>query len=121
MAQTAYETLELIVKAADDRLAQDIVAMEVGNLTPLADYFVVMHSSNEKQMGAIVDAIIEAAHKANVEIKNVEGKGGGKWILIDAYDVVVHVFYHSERAHYNIEKVWKDAPLVDVSGWITEQ
>lgn len=121
MTQTAYKTLELIVKAADDRLAQDIMVMEVSNLTPLADYFVVMHASNEKQLGAIVDAIIDAAHKANVAIKNVEGKESGKWILIDAYDVVVHVFYHTERSHYNIEKVWKDAPLVDVSDWITEQ
>lgn len=121
MTQTTIEKLEVIVKAADDRLAQDIMAMEVSNLTPLADYFVVMHANNEKQVSAIVDSIIDAADEAGIKIKNIEGKAGGKWILMDLYDIIVHVFYHSERSHYNIEKVWRDAPLVDVSGWIVEQ
>lgn len=121
MVLTSDEKLEIVVKAADDRLAKDITALDVSQLSPLADYFVIMHASNDRQIGAIVDAIVEACHKKGISIKNTEGKDGGKWVLIDIYDIVVHVFYYSERTHYNLEKVWLDAPSVDVSQWLTEQ
>lgn len=121
MTNKNYENLEVIVKAADDRLAQEIMIMDVAQLTPLADFFMVMHAKNEKQLGAIVDAVVEAAEKANIPVKSIEGKDGGKWILIDLYDIIVHVFYYSERSHYNIEKVWRDAPLVDISDWIASE
>ncbi|MCW6652473.1 ribosome silencing factor [Aerococcaceae bacterium NML191292] len=117
----SLKTLELVVRAADDRLAQDIVAMDVRNLTPVADYFVVTHAKNDKQLDAIVDSITDAAHQAGVTVKNVEGKDGGKWILIDLVDVIVHVFYYAEREHYNLEKLWKDAPFVDIHEWVSEQ
>lgn len=118
MTNKNLENLEVIVKAADDRLAQEIIVMDVAQLTPLADYFMVMHAKNEKQLGAIVEAIVDAAEKASIPVKSVEGKDGGKWILVDLYDIIVHVFYYSERTHYNVEKVWRDAPLVDISDWI---
>lgn len=116
----SIEKLEIIVKAADDRMAQDIMAMQVSDLTPLADYFLVTHARNEKQLDAVVQSILEAAHEHDIEVKAVEGKDGGKWVLVDLVDVVVHVFYYSERAHYNLEKLWQDAPLVDISAWVTQ-
>lgn len=115
------EKLETIIRAADERLAQDIVALDVAQLTPLADYFVVMHAKNDRQLSAIVDEITDVAHENNFEIKNIEGKSGGKWVLIDMNDIIVHVFHYSERANYNLEKIWQDAPLVDIHEWITEQ
>lgn len=114
------EKLEVIVRAADDRLAQDIMALDVAQLTPLADYFVVMDAKNDRQLAAIVDEITTVAHKNNFDLKNVEGKSGGKWVLIDMNDIIVHVFHYSERANYNLEKIWQDAPLVDVKDWVTE-
>ncbi|HFI0464490.1 TPA: ribosome silencing factor [Streptococcus suis] len=116
----SIEKLEIIVKAADDRMAQDIMAMQVSDLTPLADYFLVTHARNEKQLDAVVQSILEAAHEHDIEVKAVEGKDGGKWVLVDLVDLVVHVFYYSERAHYNLEKLWQDAPLVDISAWVTQ-
>lgn len=121
MSLNSYEKLEIVVKAADERLAQEIMALDVSQLSPLADYFVIMHARNERQLGAIVDGIVEKCAKQGVPVKNTEGKDGGKWVLIDIYDIVVHVFYYSERTHYNLEKVWIDAPTVDVSKWLTEQ
>lgn len=114
------EKLEVIVRAADDRLAQDIMALDVAQLTPLADYFVVMDAKNDRQLAAIVDEITTVAHKNNFDLKNVEGKSGGKWVLIDMNDIIVHVFHYSERANYNLEKIWQDAPLVDIKEWVTE-
>lgn len=120
MTKTSLEKLEVIVRAADDRMAQDIMALDVKNVTPLADYFLVTHARNEKQLDAVVNSILDAAHEAKIEVKQVEGKDGGKWVLIDLYDIIVHVFYYSERTHYNLEKIWQDAPVVDISAWVSE-
>ncbi|UUX34201.1 ribosome silencing factor [Fundicoccus culcitae] len=116
--KTVKEKLELIVKAIDDRFGQDIVALEVKDLTPLVDYFVVTHASNDRQLDAIVEAVKDVVEENEIPLKNIEGKDGGKWVLIDLNDIVVHVFYYSERLHYNLEKVWQDAPLVNLSEWI---
>lgn len=115
------EILEVIVKAADDKLAENIIAMDVRGLTTLGDYFVVMNGRNERQMSAIVDGIVEAVAKNRIAIKNVEGKDSGKWTLIDLSDVIVHVFSSDERSYYNLEKLWSDAPLVDLSQMVEEQ
>ncbi|MBS4461633.1 MULTISPECIES: ribosome silencing factor [unclassified Facklamia] len=120
MTKTTLEKLEIIVRAADDRMAQDIMALDVASVTPIADYFIIMHARNEKQLDAVVQSILEAAHKAAIEVKQVEGKDGGKWVLIDLVDIIVHVFYYSERTHYNLEKIWQDAPAVDISAWVSE-
>ena len=108
------ELLQVVLDVAEDKLAQEIVALDVRQLTSLSDYFVVMHGKNEKQVEAIVDAIDEAVSKAGFDIRSIEGKSGGKWILMDLNDVVVHVFYQAERSFYNLEKLWHDAPIVNV-------
>ena len=117
---TALEKVEQIVKAADDRRASNILALDVHELTPIADYFVIMDASNDRLLDAIVQAITDKAHEVGFDYKSIEGKSGGRWILIDFYDVIVHVFYYSERSHYNLENIWKEAPLVDISEWISE-
>lgn len=112
------ELLELAVKAVDDKRAMDILALDVKQVSLLADYFVICHGSSERQVSAIVDAVVEQAHKANYVVKSVEGKEAGNWVLIDLGDVIVHVFVESERAFYNLEKLWSDAPLVNISAMV---
>lgn len=114
----SLQKVEIIVKAADDRLGKNIVALDVQGLTPLADYFVIISSNNERQLEAVVESIVESAREAGIEIKDTEGRRGGRWILIDMYDVIVHVFHHLERNHYNLENIWQDAPFVELSDWI---
>lgn len=115
MTLSSEEILEIAVKAADDKRAEDIMAMDVRNISILADYFVVMHGNSEKQVEAIVNEIADQEEMAKVEVKRIEGKDSAKWMLIDLGDVVVHVFHYSERSFYNLEKLWSDAPLVDIS------
>lgn len=114
----SLKRLEKIIKIADDKLAEDIVALDVRHLTGLSDYFVIMQGRNEKHVQAIVDTIVETAHKEQFELKNVEGRDSANWILIDLNDVIVHVFSPGERVHYNLEKLWHDAPLVNIANWV---
>jgi ribosome-associated protein len=110
--------LEIAVKAADAKRAVDIVALDVSQVSLLADYFLICSANSDRQINAIVDEVVDKEEEAHVEVKRVEGKDGGKWVLIDLGDVIVHVFSASERAFYNLEKLWSDAPLVDLNEWV---
>lgn len=117
---TSEALLEMVVKAADDKLAENIMVLDVRGLTSLGDYFVIMNGRNERQMGAILDGIADTVQKNNIEIKNQEGKDSGNWMLLDLTDIVVHIFSSEDRHYYNLEKLWSDAPLVDISGMVSE-
>ena len=114
------ELLEKVVKAADGRRAEDIVAMQVDQISPMADYFVIMTGGSDRQVQAIVNAIVEMAHKNQIEIGSVEGKNAAQWVLVDLGDVVVHVFSEDTRHFYNLEKLWSEAPLVNIDEWVND-
>ncbi|MBQ0837844.1 ribosome silencing factor [Lactiplantibacillus pentosus] len=112
------ELLQLTVETADDKRADDIVALDVAEVSLMADYFVILSADSKRQVQAIADNIVEFIRKAGSDVKSVEGRTAGEWVLIDAGDVIVHVFQKDARAHYNLEKLWSDAPLVDVDQWV---
>jgi ribosome-associated protein len=94
------------------------MALDVREISLLADYFVICSGNSERQITAIIDEVIDKEEESQVSVRRVEGKDGGKWVLIDLGDVIVHVFSASERAFYNLEKLWSDAPLVDLNEWV---
>ena len=112
------ELLQLTVEAADDKRADDIVALDVAEGSLMADYFVILSADSKRQVQAIADNIVDFVRKAGSDVKSVEGRTAGEWVLIDAGDVIVHVFQKDARAHYNLEKLWSDAPIVDVAQWV---
>ena len=114
------ELLKVVVEAADSKRAEDIVALDVQGISLLADYFVIMQANSERQVKAIADIIEEKVEEAGFEVRNVEGKDGANWILLDLGDVVVHVFKTETRQFYNLEKLLSDAPLADIDDWIKE-
>ena len=94
------------------------MALDVREISLLADYFVICSGNSERQINAIIDEVIDKEEENQVSVRRVEGKDGGKWVLIDLGDVIVHVFSVSECAFYNLEKLWSDAPLVDLNEWV---
>ncbi len=96
------------------------MALDVREISLLADYFVICSANSERQINAIVDEVVEKAEEQQIDIKRVEGKDGAKWVLVDLGDVIVHVFSNTERAFYNLEKLWADAPLVSITDWVVE-
>ncbi|KIS04090.1 ribosome silencing factor [Paucilactobacillus wasatchensis] len=112
------EILTTVVKAADDKRAEDIVALDVAQVSLLADYFVIMSANSKRQVQAIADAVVEEAHKTDIDVRRIEGKQTGTWVLVDLGDVVVHIFQKDQRQFYNLEKLWSQAPLVNIDAWI---
>ncbi len=99
--------------AASDKLATDIVLIDVSERLAITDVFVIATGSNERQVEAIVDAVEEQLRAVGVKPLRREGRRDGRWVLLDYADVVVHVQHAEERVFYALERLWKDCPLIE--------
>lgn len=103
---------QLAADAAEDKLAADIVAFDVSERLPLADVFLLASAPNDRQVQAIVDNIEERLHVVGVKPLRREGNHQGRWVLLDFGDLVVHVQHEEERMYYQLERLWRDCPVV---------
>ncbi|MBT2656742.1 ribosome silencing factor [Bacillus sp. ISL-18] len=108
------ELLKIAVKAADDKRAEDILALNMKGISLIADYFIICHGNSDKQVQAIAREMKEKAQETGYDVKRIEGFDEARWVLIDLGDVVAHVFHRDERSYYNLERLWGDAPHVDI-------
>lgn len=105
--------LQIAYKAADDKHAEDIVVLNMQGISLLADYFMICHGNSDRQVQAIARELKEKAEENGYEVNRMEGFDSARWILVDLGDVVAHVFHKDERAFYNLERLWGDAPQLD--------
>ncbi|AQM41760.1 MULTISPECIES: ribosome silencing factor [Staphylococcus] len=105
------QLLNLAVNATENKKAEDIISLNMQGISDMTDYFIVCHGNNERQVQSIARAVKDAANEAEIEVKRMEGFNEARWILIDLANVVVHVFHKDERDYYNLEKLYRDAPL----------
>ena len=101
-----------IVELAEDKKAVDIVLLDVGALTAVADYFVICSGGSERQLAAIADGIAVGLKEEGVLPIGREGAAGAHWVLMDFGAVIVHVFAPPERDYYQLERLWADAPTL---------
>jgi ribosome-associated protein len=100
-------------QAAADKLATDIVLIDVSDRLAITDVFVVATGNNERQVEAIVDAVEENLRLAGSKPIRREGQRDGRWVLLDYGDIVVHVQHSEERVFYSLERLWKDCPFIE--------
>lgn len=101
-----------IVELAEDKKAADIVLLDLGELTTLADAFVICSGGSERQIGAIADGIVEALRDEGIKPIGREGTPESHWVLLDYGSVIVHVFTPPEREYYELERHWSGAKTV---------
>ncbi len=116
------EAIALAIAAAEaaaDKLATDIVLLDVSAQLVITDVFVLCSAANERQVKAIVDAVEERLMRAGAKPLRREGEQESRWVLLDFGDIVVHVQLAEERIHYAIERLWKDCPVVPLPPSVT--
>lgn len=113
---TLTEKLSTIVKALDSKNAQDIKVIRIGDLTIIADYFVIANGTSTTHTRGLVDEVDFRLGEKGINVDHIEGVDGASWIAMDYGDVVVHVFYRDVREQYNLEKLWSDGEAVDIQG-----
>jgi len=108
----ARELALVAARAASDKLATDIVLIDVSERLAITDVFVIATGNNERQVEAIVDEVEEQLRRVGHKPIRREGRRDGRWVLLDYSDVVVHVQHQEERVFYALERLWKDCPFI---------
>lgn len=106
------EMAKIVYNALEDKKAEDVVMLEVSDITILADYFIIANGTNSSQVQALVDNVEEQLGKVGVNPKRVEGIGNTNWILMDYGDIIVHIFSKEDRLFYDLERIWRDGKKV---------
>ena len=113
--QHAIDLARAAAVAAGDKLATKIVALDVSEQLALTDIFVLASAPNDRQVNAIVDGVEDKLRELGVKPVRREGERDGRWVLLDFSDIVVHVQHEEERAYYQLERLWKDCPAIDLA------
>lgn len=108
-----------IVKILDDKKGEDIKVIKTSEHTIISDYFVVVNGTSNTHVKALADEVEFEMGKKGINPAHIEGRATG-WILLDYSDVLVHIFTKESRDFYNLERLWTDAEMIDISDIITE-
>jgi len=108
------EMAKTACRALSEKKAEDLRVIEISEISPLADYFIIATGSNTNQIHAMVDAVDEALTKEEHQVKQIEGNRNSSWVLMDYGDIIVHIFSQEDRLFYNLEKIWTDGKRIEV-------
>ncbi|HEY9424640.1 MAG TPA: ribosome silencing factor [Microterricola sp.] len=110
----AIELLQVAARAADSKGGTDLVALDVTQPLPLTDIFFLVTGNSERNVVAIASEVEDELIRAGAKPLRREGRAEGRWALLDFGDLVVHVFHEEERGYYQLERLWKDCPVVSI-------
>ena len=110
----AIDMARIAALAADEKLATEVVVLDVSEQLVITDCFVIASAPNERQVQAIVDEVEEKLRELGTKPTRREGAREGRWVLLDFGEIVVHVQHTEERGFYGLDRLWKDCPRVHV-------
>lgn len=114
-SEHALELTQVAAKAADERSAFDLVGLDVSANLPFADVFLLASGRNERMVLSIAEEIEDRLREDfGIKAKRREGTDNGRWVLVDFGDLVVHVFHEEDRVYYGLERIWADAPVIEL-------
>ncbi len=108
--------MQKIVEFLDEKKAQDIEVLNIGNISYIADFFVICSGNSTTQIKALADYVQEKLEALGYSPSHKEGYASANWILLDYQEIVIHIFHHESRSFYNLERLWSDAKQVDIKG-----
>lgn len=115
------DLLAVVISNLDNSKAEDILAIDLRQYSALSDYMIIASGRSQRHVNSIADHLLRCLKEHKIKKVNIEGLQGGDWILVDAGDVIVHIFEQEKRAFYNIEKLWShDENLIDISNYVKE-
>ena len=117
---TSQEVMEHIVRALDSKKARDITVLKTDQVSVLAEYFVICTAGSPAQIKSLSDETGKRLSELDEAPRRVEGYRSGGWVLMDFGCVIVHLFLKEMRQFYDLERLWSDAPQVDISALLTE-
>jgi ribosome-associated protein len=104
----------LIVEAAQERKADDVVGLDVRKISSFADTFIIATGTSDRHVRSVTDSIAAALKDHGDPPMGIEGSEEGRWVLIDCGDTIVHIFQQEIRDHYDLERLWSDAPALEL-------
>lgn len=111
MAESA-KFAKIAYQALANKKGDNIKIIDISEISPIADYFIIADGANQNQLQAMCDAVEEELYKAGCKLKQTEGNRNSTWILMDYGDVIVHVFSKEDRLFYDLERIWTDGKEV---------
>ena len=111
---TVENMTKLICDSISDKLGKDIAVLNIGKVSSLCDYFIIASGTSARQVKSIADSVEDSMKEIGIEARGKEGRDTQSWILLDYGDVMGHIFDEENRGFYNLEKLWKDAPYVEI-------
>jgi ribosome-associated protein len=112
--ETAEQMLRIAADAAASKGGEDLVALNVSEPLPLVDIFLLVTGNSERNVAAIADEVEDKLLESGHKRVRREGRAESRWILLDFGDLIVHVFHQEERVYYDLERLWKDCPVVPI-------
>ena len=109
------QKLKKLIIALNNKHVEDIVALDMRDHSPLYDFMVLTTAKNERIISGVLRELKDLGAESEFNLKFIEGHNEGEWVLADFGDIIVHVFNRQMRVRYNLEKLWADAGVVDVS------
>jgi len=113
------ENLKRLVKALDDKHAEEIMVLDMQKHSPIYDYMVITTAKNDRLAAGILRELKDMATETGLVLKRIEGANHGQWVLADFERIIVHVFTPETRMEYNLEKLWGDVPRIPIAGLLS--